>query len=113
MLKFLLKSKDSCTKEVLYQVSSDLGEVNSFYSSFFDAGQKAPLPFKSIKKPAWYRINHEGNKFYKSLFQAAALLTFSSCSDQIKVIPRKKPVTKSFSTKTFKKGICQRCFSEN
>ena len=36
MLTFLLKSKD-----VLYQVSSDLGEVKIFYSSFSDAGQKA------------------------------------------------------------------------
>ena len=30
MLKFFLKSKD-----VLYQVLSDFGEVNSFYSIFF------------------------------------------------------------------------------
>ena len=36
MLKFLLKSKD-----VLYQVSIDLGEVKIFYNSFSDAGQKA------------------------------------------------------------------------
>ena len=47
ILKFLLKSKD-----VLYQVSSDLGEVNSFYSSFSDADQKTLQPFKSSKKPA-------------------------------------------------------------
>ena len=39
MLNFLLKSKD-----VLYQVSSDLSEVNNIYSSFSGAGQKAPLP---------------------------------------------------------------------
>ena len=37
------------SKDVLYQVSSDLGEVNSFYSSFSDAGQKAPLHFKVRK----------------------------------------------------------------
>ena len=36
MLKFLLKSKD-----LLYQVSSDLGEVKIFYNSSSDAGQKA------------------------------------------------------------------------
>ena len=36
MMKFLLKSKD-----VLYQVSSDLVEVNSLYSSFSNAGRKA------------------------------------------------------------------------
>ena len=53
MLKFLLKSKD-----VLYQVSSDLGEVNSFYSSFPDTVQEAPLPFKSSKKSAWYRVKN-------------------------------------------------------
>ena len=40
MMKFLLKSKD-----VLFQVSSDLVEVNSLYSSFSDAGQKAPSAF--------------------------------------------------------------------
>ena len=35
MLKFLLKSKD-----ILYQVSSDLSEVSSFYNSFSAANQK-------------------------------------------------------------------------
>ena len=51
MLKFFLKSKD-----ILHQVSNDLGEVNGFYDSVSDAGQKSPpiLPFKSSKKPAWY-----------------------------------------------------------
>ena len=48
MLAFFLKSKD-----VFYQVSSDLSEVNGFYNSFSDEGQKAPLPFKSSKKPAF------------------------------------------------------------
>ena len=38
MLKFLLKSIG-----VLYQVSSDLGEVRTFYSSFSDTDQKALL----------------------------------------------------------------------
>ena len=38
MLKFLLKFKD-----VLRQVSCDLGEVKSFYSSSSEAGQKACL----------------------------------------------------------------------
>ena len=52
ILKFFLKSKD-----VFYQVSSELGEVNSFYSSFSDASQKVPLPFQSSKKPAEYRVN--------------------------------------------------------
>ena len=47
IIKFLLKSK-----HVFNQVSSDLGEVNSFCSSFSDAGQKVLLPFKSLKKPA-------------------------------------------------------------
>ena len=47
-LKFLLKSKD-----MLHQVSIDLGGVNSFYSSFSDASEKTPLPFKSSKKAAW------------------------------------------------------------
>ena len=56
MLKVLLKSKD-----VLYQVSSDLGEGNCFYSSFADAGQKVPVPFKSLKSPAWYRVKVTGN----------------------------------------------------
>ena len=40
MMKFLLKSKD-----VLYQVSSDLVVVNSLYSSFSNAGRKAPPAF--------------------------------------------------------------------
>ena len=44
MFKFLLKSKDA-----LYQVSSDLGEVKCFYSSFSDAGEKAPA-FQKFKK---------------------------------------------------------------
>ena len=58
MLKFLLKSKD-----VLYQVSSDLGEVSTFYSSFSDAGQKAlPLPVKvcgiiGISKIQFYKFS--------------------------------------------------------
>ena len=66
MLKFLLLSKD-----VLYQVSSDLIEVNSFYSSFSDTGQKAPLPFKSSEKPASYSVksfdNSWGNPYKKSV----------------------------------------------
>ena len=45
MLKSLLKSKD-----VLYQVSSDFGEINSFYSSFSDAEQKRPPAFQKFKK---------------------------------------------------------------
>ena len=52
MLKFLLKSKD-----VLYHVSSDLGEVNSFYSSFSDAGQKATPAF--LKRPFPQQISME------------------------------------------------------
>ena len=62
MLKFLLMSKD-----VLYQVSSDLIKGNSFYSSFSDAAKKAPLPFKSSKKPGWHRVKKL--KLYKNLFQ--------------------------------------------
>ena len=58
ILKILLKSKD-----VLYQVSSDLDEVNSFYSSFCDASQKSPSPFKSSKKPALYRVNSLSTPF--------------------------------------------------
>ena len=51
-LKSLLKSKD-----VLYQVSSDLDEVNWFYSSFSEAGKEKPqLPFKNSKKPAFYKV---------------------------------------------------------
>ena len=41
MLKPLIKSK-----YVLYHVSSDLGDLNSFYSSFSEA-IKSPLSFKS------------------------------------------------------------------
>ena len=76
MLKFLLKPKD-----VLYQVSSGLGEVNSFYSSFSDAGQKAPLPFKDSKKLAWYRVKFfscfksEGYENSKFQFVVIKLLT--------------------------------------
>ena len=46
-------------KEVLYQVSTDLGEVNSFYSSFSCGGQKAPLLCKSSKESAWCRVKCE------------------------------------------------------
>ena len=42
MLTFLLKSRD-----VVYQVSSDLGEVKCCYSSFSDADQK---PFHAFQK---------------------------------------------------------------
>ena len=51
-VKFLLKSKD-----VLYQVSSDLDEVNTFYSSFFDADQKAPPAIQ--KRPFPQQISME------------------------------------------------------
>ena len=40
-----LKSTD-----VLYQVSNDLGEVNSFYNSFSDVGQKALPAFEKLEK---------------------------------------------------------------
>ena len=45
--KYLLKSED-----VLYQVSNDLGQVNSFSISFPDKGQKALLPFNSSQNAA-------------------------------------------------------------
>ena len=48
MLKFLLKSKN-----VLYEVSSDLGEMKCFYSSFSDAGQEAPVTAFQKFKNAW------------------------------------------------------------
>ena len=35
---------------MLHQVSSDLGEVNSFYNSFSDPGQKATPAFQKLKK---------------------------------------------------------------
>ena len=37
------------SKDVLYQVSSNLGEVKSFYRSIFDASQKAPCLSKVWK----------------------------------------------------------------
>ena len=37
------------SKDVLYQVSSNLGEVNSFYNCFSDAGQKAPPVFPKFE----------------------------------------------------------------
>ena len=58
MFKLLSKSKD-----VLYQVSSDLGEVKSFYSSFPDADQKGPLPSRSSKKSAWYMVKEYSISF--------------------------------------------------
>ena len=65
MCKSLLKSKD-----VLYQFSSDLGEVHSFYSSFSDTSQKTPLLIKSLKNPAWYRVNFQTRAiiFYLKFF---------------------------------------------
>ena len=56
MLKLLFKSKD-----MLFQVSSDLGEKKSFYSSFSDAGQKSPLPFKSSKNLPGTRLEEKTN----------------------------------------------------
>ena len=38
-------------KDVFYKVSSDLGEINSFYSSFSDVGQMEPPVFQKFKKP--------------------------------------------------------------
>ena len=38
------------SKDMLYQVSTDLGELNSFYSSFSDASQKAPFYFSKVQK---------------------------------------------------------------
>ena len=46
----MLKSKD-----LLYQVSSDLTEVNSFFGHFSDESQNLPS-FKSLKKPAFWLI---------------------------------------------------------
>ena len=55
-VNFLVKPKDVF---VLYQLSSDLDEVNRFYSSFSDKSHKPPpVPFKSLKKPAWYRVKN-------------------------------------------------------
>ena len=47
------------SKDILYQVSSDQGEVNSFYSCFSDARQKAPLLFQSLKKTVWYSVKRK------------------------------------------------------
>ena len=42
---------------MLYQVLSDLGEVNSFYSRFFWGGSKSlPVSFESSKELACYRV---------------------------------------------------------
>ena len=46
-------------QRVLHPASSDLGEVNSFYNSFSDLGQKAPHVFKTSLNPAWYRVNFQ------------------------------------------------------
>lgn len=40
ILKFSLKSKD-----VLHQFGNDLGDINSFYSSFSETSQKCSLHF--------------------------------------------------------------------
>ena len=47
------------SKNALYQVSSDLGEVNSFCSCFSDAEQKAPLLFQSLKKTVWQSVKRK------------------------------------------------------
>ena len=36
-------------------------KVQRLYSNFSDTGQKAPLPFKSSKHTAWYRVNFQTN----------------------------------------------------
>ena len=64
MLESLLKSKD-----VLYQVSSNLGEVNKFYSSFSDMSQKTPPVFQKLEKPCLVQ-----NPFLT--LQTETLLTF-------------------------------------
>ena len=45
MLIFFFKPKN-----VLHQVSTDLGEVNGFYSSFSDADQKVPSCLSKVQK---------------------------------------------------------------
>ena len=57
MLKLLLKSK-----YVLYQVLSDLGEVNSFCSSFSEVGQKA-----SCLSKFWITVPGVGSIFKPEL----------------------------------------------
>ena len=54
MLKFLLKSKD-----ILHQVSNDLGEVNGFYDSFSNAGQKSPPILPANDGAITFKINHQ------------------------------------------------------
>ena len=58
--KMLKSDKKNCywimTSSNWSQVSSDLGEVNSFYISFSEVGQKSLLSFKSAKKLSSYRV---------------------------------------------------------
>ena len=88
MLKFLLKLED-----VLYEVSIDLGEINSFYSSFSDKGQKDPsLPFKSSKKPAWYRVKIKNNTLMKQYESSGKLIYLThepGLSKKEKILPKK------------------------
>ena len=56
MLNFLFKSKDA----FFYKVSSDLGEVNSFYGSFSDVGQK--ISFATCL-PNFITVVYEMRKF--------------------------------------------------
>ena len=67
---FLLKSKD-----VLYQVASDLGEVKCFYSSFSDAGQKPPV-FQKFKKACLPVIGIKICWWYIQLSQKECYLHF-------------------------------------
>ena len=66
LLKFLLKSRD-----VLYHVSSDLGEVKCLYSSFSDTGQNTPWPLKIQKSLVKLIISISWTKFaQKRYFQS-------------------------------------------
>ena len=49
LIKWLMFVK---AQRLVYKVSSDLGEVNSFSSSFPDNGHKVPFPLKNAKNPA-------------------------------------------------------------
>ena len=99
-----------------------MGEVNSFFSSSSYAGQKAPLPFKSLKKPAWYRVrtlsNISNEDFLQEQLTVNIIISHIIPENFIEIphteaVVRRCSVKKVFleiSQKFTEKHLCQRIF---
>ena len=61
---------------MLYPVSSDLKEVNSFYNSFSDADQKPPPGFQKLKKLCLVKRSSLNQSYYYYFFYLNFLAAF-------------------------------------